>query len=138
MSKLAPRELAAELEMPESTLRRWCKVLEEAGYFFEREQNRRVFGQQDALILQAVKQQMAMPGVTLEEACLSAIQKRAAPEQRDKLADEKADHSDLAYFEQLLNGLKDRIYWSGSDVAVRELQTAFHAWRLDYKNKLEG
>jgi DNA-binding transcriptional regulator YhcF (GntR family) len=138
MRKFAPRELAAELEMPESTLRRWCKVLEEAGYVFEREQNRRVFGQQDTLIFQAVKQQMAMPGVTLEEACWSGIRNRVAPEQKDKLVEEKMDSSDLKHFEQLLDGLMDRIYWSGADLAVRELKTAFYASRLNATNKLEG
>ncbi len=116
-------------------MRRWCKALEDAGYIFGREQNRRVFGQRDAVVLQLVKEQMASPGTgtTLEEACKAAVQIQADQGQIEQGTEDtlSADKQ----FEELLEGLADRIYWSGAEVAVMELRTAYQRWKAVKEGK---
>lgn len=122
--RFAPKELAAEIGIPESTLRRWCKVLEDAGHVFEREQQKRLFTQRDADLMQAVQKQMTTPGATLDEACRVAIQTNATSPAKSINRGKDADGA-TRRFEELLNGLAERIYWSGADMAVQELQTAY-------------
>jgi DNA-binding transcriptional MerR regulator len=124
--KYAPKELASEIGIPESTLRRWCKVLEDVGHTFEREQQKRLFTQHDVDLLRVVQEQMSTPapGLTLDEACRRAIHNRDSGHVNlASLTQEEI--AAKARFEQLLQGLAERIYWSGAEMAVQELQTAY-------------
>lgn len=121
--KYAPKELAAEIGIPESTLRRWCKVLEDLGHKFEREQQKRLFTLHDVDLLRVVQEQMSVPGFTLDEACRIAIHRDSGSGISASISQEEIAAKER--FEQLLQGLVERIYWSGADVAVQELQAAY-------------
>lgn len=121
--KYAPKELAAEIGIPESTLRRWCKVLEDVGHKFEREQQKRLFTQHDVDLLRVVQEQMSVPGFTLDEACRIAIHRDSGSVTSTSMAQEEIASKER--FEHLLQGLAERIYWSGAQVAVQELQAAY-------------
>jgi hypothetical protein len=68
------REVAAILQIGDSTLRKWCGVLEVHGYRFIRdEHSRRAFTEHDALALRFFKELTQDKGVALESAAKEAV-----------------------------------------------------------------
>lgn len=63
------RDIVALLQIADSTLRKWCFVLESQGYRFLRDdQNRRAFTDHDAIVLRHFKELTQEKGVALETA----------------------------------------------------------------------
>lgn len=123
--------LTEQLGIPISTFRRWCKGLEEAGYHFERQQNRRLFFEKDLKLLKVLQLAMMIPGMTLEDACdrlllLESTGKRATnPDVVDTQEAEEA----RVQFEQKLAQLPERVYWLGAEQAIKELQVSYTAYK---------
>jgi hypothetical protein len=68
------REVAATLQIGDSTLRKWCGVLEAHGYRFIRdEHNRRAFTDHDALAMRFFKELTQDKGVALESAAKEVV-----------------------------------------------------------------
>lgn len=136
--------LTEQLGIPMSTFRRWCKALEEAGHNFERQQNRRVFHDQELKLFKGLQLAMLLPGMQLEEACerlllIEKAGKRGAPSVETatltcpKAVAPEVEHA-LERFESMLIQLPERIYWLGADQAIKELQVSYN----DYKERLSG
>jgi transposase-like protein len=63
------KEVAENLAIGDSTLRRWCILLEQKGYIFTKDQhNNRAFNDQDLIILRRLKETSKMKGMNLESA----------------------------------------------------------------------
>lgn len=129
MQEYGLKELATLLDTAESTLRRWCQMLEAAGYPFERSENsrRRVITDREKDSLAKVKQlNQSMP---LEEACaVIASQNGGIPLVKGLAqAPEMVKNDRWEQMNLLIEQLPMRIYWAGADKAVQELQ---NQWRL--------
>jgi uncharacterized protein with PIN domain len=108
------KEAAKQLQMAESSLRRWLPIMEQSGYVFERkENNRRQLTAQDLLALHELKKLSQI--MTLEEACQRVIS--FIP--KEKTADRQADEE---VFEQMLAQLPEEIYWHGSEAPIAQLR----------------
>lgn len=70
------REMADLLKIGDSTLRKWCRVLEAQGYRFIRdEQERRAFTDHDALALRYFKELTQDKGVALDSAAKAVTER---------------------------------------------------------------
>lgn len=68
------REIASILQIAESTLRKWCQILESHGYHFLRDdQERRAFTDHDAVSLRYFKELTKDKGVSLEIASKAVV-----------------------------------------------------------------
>ncbi|WP_134687558.1 MerR family transcriptional regulator [Brevibacillus migulae] len=69
-----PREVADLLDISESTLRKYCLILEEKGYTFLRgENNRRAYLDRDVIALRKFMELSQNKSVTLEEAAIAVL-----------------------------------------------------------------
>lgn len=70
------KQVADNLKIVTSTLRKWCLLLEQAGYKFERnEKNQRMFFDSDMLALRNLKELTQQEGMSLENAVKSIAEK---------------------------------------------------------------
>lgn len=70
------REIASILQIAESTLRKWCQVLESHGYRFIRDdQERRAFTDHDAIAMRHFKDLTKDKGVSLEIAAKAVVER---------------------------------------------------------------
>lgn len=70
------REIAANLGIANSTLRKWCRELEAQGYRFARDEHqRRAFTEHDAVVMRYVKELAHDRGVSLESAAKAVIER---------------------------------------------------------------
>lgn len=68
------RDVAKALDISESTLRKYCLVLEKAGYHFLRGDNgRRAFLDRDILILRKFQELSSKKGTTLDDAAVTVM-----------------------------------------------------------------
>lgn len=68
------REVAAHLQIGDSTVRKWCRVLEAQGYrFIKDEQDRRAFTDHDAIAMRFFKELTQEKGVALESAAKAVV-----------------------------------------------------------------
>lgn len=109
--------ISEQLEIPEITLRRWCKGLKEEGFSFKRIRNRRLYGDRELGVLRLVKQRMAIPAAQLEKVCKEGKSTVAAIETKT----ESSENDKRERFEQLLFTLADKLYLSDPQSVVREL-----------------
>ncbi|GMK47498.1 hypothetical protein PghCCS26_46280 [Paenibacillus glycanilyticus] len=129
MREYGLKEIATLLDTAESTLRRWCQMLEAAGYPFERSENsrRRVLTDREKDSLTKLKKlSQSMP---LEEACAVIVSQNGGslPVKAVEQAPIINNEEHWEKMNQLIEQLPMRIYWSGADTAVKELQ---EQWRL--------
>lgn len=112
MKEMSFKEAAIHLDTAESTLRRWCMLLEQAGYVFTRKgNNRRVLSERELKDFQMLKS--LSTSMTLDDACLQLVRMT-----RPSAGDYQAV---LAQFEQHLKTFKDRCYWAGIESAYGQL-----------------
>lgn len=72
------REVIKHLDIKESTLRKWCILLEKKGYIFIRnDQNQRAFFEHDLLALRMLADMSSSPGITLDMAADAVVIKYA-------------------------------------------------------------
>lgn len=131
-------ELTKQLNLPLSTLRRWCKALETAGHTFNWQNNRRMFDKRSLALLEGLQAAMATPGMTLEEAChqlLTTSSMDSAKEQEENAqitgddSKQNAMMQSRQLFEQQLTRLADNIYWLGIEQAVQILLDSYSAYQ---------
>ena len=135
MSAYTSTKIAEQLEIPQSTIRRWCKALELVGYEFVRHQNRRVFDEQAVENLKQLKVRMAIPGMTLEEACQALVlHSESEADQRDTSEAEVFQEA-IVIFERKLALLSEEVYWLGAEQAIKQLQDAYVAVKESLDNQ---
>ncbi|RJX40938.1 helix-turn-helix domain-containing protein [Paenibacillus pinisoli] len=115
-------QISEQLEIPESTLRRWCKGLEEEGFSFKRTRNRRLYGDRELDVLRELKQRMAIPSAQLETVCKEVMSTIVVIE---TTAAEPYENEKRERFESLLLALADNLYWSNPQSVVSELTEAY-------------
>lgn len=70
------REMSALLQIGDSTLRKWCKVLESQGYrFLKDDAERRAFTDHDAIALRSFKELTMDKGVALDSAAKAVVER---------------------------------------------------------------
>lgn len=75
------KEVADNLGIVSSTLRKWCLLLEEGGYTFDRnDKDQRIFYEHDVMTLRAVKKLTQKDHMTLANATKKAIQQAKSRE----------------------------------------------------------
>ncbi|MEI7024718.1 hypothetical protein [Paenibacillus sp. y28] len=105
--------MAAHLEIVDRTLRRWCSLFEEQGYFFEKdEQGRRIFTSDDSRLL--VRFKKAAQTMKLEEAVLFVLPKNRKKHNPSdspppSVSDSSPSNSEFGRMEQVLDELQDFI-----------------------------
>lgn len=113
MKEIAMSDVAKQLQMAESSLRRWLPMMEQAGYVFERkDNNRRQLTEQDIVALAELKKLSQV--MTLQEACQRVVQLIPHESTGNRGQEE-------ILFEQLLEALPEAIYWQGTDAPIAEL-----------------
>lgn len=102
------REMAELLAIGNSTLRKWCLVLEAQGYRFIRDdKERRAFTNQDALALRYFKELTQTKGFPLDSAAKSVITRFNRDESQDvTLGDIPLQERHDTVIDQLLNHIK--------------------------------
>ncbi len=102
------REMSALLQIGDSTLRKWCKVLEAQGYrFLKDEVDRRAFTDHDAIALRSFKELTQERGVALDSAAKAVVERfgREALHSIALSATQEKERSDSA-MEQVLEHMK--------------------------------
>lgn len=114
MKEIAMSDVAKQLQMAESSLRRWLPMMEQAGYVFERkDNNRRQLTEQDIVAFAELKKLSQV--MTLPEACQRVVQLIPQVSTGNRAQEE-------ILFEQLLEALPEAIYWQGKDAPVAQLR----------------
>jgi DNA-binding transcriptional MerR regulator len=96
------KEVADILQIGDSTLRRWCLLLEENGYNFNKDQNNnRAFNDQDLIILRRFKEVSKTKGVTLNGAVNAILSTVERPNQTTLVheVEHKGDENDIVQSE---------------------------------------
>jgi DNA-binding transcriptional MerR regulator len=101
------KEVADTLGIANSTLRKWCRLLEEGGYRFIRDQQeRRAFTEHDVLMLRSFYELTQDKGVSLDSAVnlvISRFQREAI--QDGSLPDTPHKSRDIERYEQIIERL---------------------------------
>jgi len=101
------KEIAKELDIGTSTIRKWCLLLEEKGYkFIRNEKNQRVFIQKDINILKRFKELTQNDGMTLENAINTVIEEY----NRDDISSHNAIENDnIKRYEEKIDLLLEHV-----------------------------
>ncbi|QDA30217.1 hypothetical protein [Paenibacillus polymyxa] len=134
------KELAEELNISVPNLRRWCSMLEEMGYQFERTEDKRRLYKQDRDILEMLIRMKEI--FKLEEACrILALYSKA---ERDRSSEQSVEISPTAIsmlknpayvfdativFEKDLAELKERLYWYGMTATIQHLSERWDTFK---------
>ncbi|MDN4090903.1 hypothetical protein QYF53_23715 [Paenibacillus polymyxa] len=133
------KDLSMELDVSVPNLRRWCTVLEEMGYIFERSEDKRRLSERDRDIIEKLIRMKQ--SFKIDEACRilalyaqaeqSQLLNSEQPRETVSKSDVKpetaviADHSKMITavgdFEHDLNALEDNWYWHGSVATLQQL-----------------
>lgn len=104
------KEVAETLGIANSTLRKWCKLLEDGGYHFVRDQQeRRAFTEHDVLMLRSFYELTQDKGVALDSAVnlvVSRFQREAT--QDVSLRDIPEKSQDDERYEQIMHKLENQ------------------------------
>lgn len=145
--ELSAREVASQLGIAESTLRRWLNMLHTQGYVFAKDGNRRKLYEQDLNALLSVKE--LNPTMSLEEACREVCKKKktkrttSAPAKQSNSPDEKqsVDHTKLIQqlhqFDQSMADLSIAIYWKGTASTVDTLKSEWEQFKEEIEKHFQ-
>lgn len=89
----SPKEVIIDLDIGDSTFRKWCIALEEAGYLFSRtDNNRRVFFDRDHIVLKQFQNLVQVQNMSLQNAAIIIASKY-----KDEPSDNKnTENTDIA------------------------------------------
>ncbi|GAB6460360.1 DUF3967 domain-containing protein [Bacillus luti] len=104
----SPKEITLDLDIGDSTLRKWCIALEEAGYFFNRtDGNKRVFFNRDHIVLKKFQNLVQVQNMSLQNAAI-IVSSKYKVEPSDIKNTENTDLS-IRSSNELVQELFDRI-----------------------------
>lgn len=139
--ELSAKEVASQLEVAESTLRRWLNILHAHGYTFSKEGNRRKLYERDLIVLCQVKE--LNQSMTLEEACGQVCKKKQTKRStvnhgKEVVLPEKEPSVDYAeliqqlkQFDQSMADLSKMIYWQGTTITVESLKSQWEQFKQE-------
>lgn len=126
-------EITERLGVTERTLRRWCSVLEEQGWVFEKdESNRRFFSEQETLMIAEMKE--LATNRKLVDAAKELFEKFGTPKDRERINTAFNTELILTELDTLFRGdwLKVILYCNPAPLAIKLLQDKWD----DIKSKL--
>lgn len=122
---LTVKEMINRLNIGDSTLRKWCLSLEEHGYsFYRTDQNKRIFTQQDLLVLQQFKKLVQEKNMSMNNASLIVTSKH-----------QKVPFSDKTEIEQVINEENNVPYMRSNDELVGQLMLFIEQQEERYKQQ---
>ncbi|WP_348622613.1 hypothetical protein [Paenibacillus polymyxa] len=142
MEEYTFKDLAEELNISVPNLRRWCSMLEEMGYQFERTEDKRRLYEQDRDILEMLIRMKEI--FKLEEACRILALYSKAERERSFNAEQPVEVSPTAIsvlkkpadvfdaiivFEKDLVELKERLYWCGMTATIQHLSERWDTFK---------
>lgn len=132
MSEYTFKDVAVELGTSAVTLRKWCQLLEQGGYqFLKTDGNKRQLSESDREVLTKFKQLNTASNIRQEEVVeliMLQLQRNksanplpvASPTNREKI------HGAVAEFDEVMMGLRHRMYWRGAEVGTKQVDAAWH------------